>query len=104
MLADDVVVWTDGGGRAKAAPKPVMGAAKVRCFLPPLPGHPEGAEVIEANLNGQRGLLALYRGNAVSAVVVDIAEGRVNAVMVMANLDKLSAVNVTLAERQGARP
>ncbi len=60
--------------------------------------------MIEANLNGQRGLLALYRGNAVSAVVVDIAEGRVNAVMVMANLDKLSAVNVTLAERQGARP
>ena len=30
VLADDVVVWTDGGGRAKAAPKPVMGAAKAR--------------------------------------------------------------------------
>ena len=24
ILADDVVVWTDGGGKAKAAPRPVM--------------------------------------------------------------------------------
>jgi RNA polymerase sigma-70 factor (ECF subfamily) len=104
VLADDVVVWTDGGGKAKAAPTPVMGAAKAARFLIAIArATPEGTEVIEANLNGQPGLLALYRGSAVSAVVLDIAEGRVNAVMVMANPDKLSAVNLALAERRGAK-
>jgi hypothetical protein len=62
-----------------------------------------GTEVLEADLNGQPGLLAIYRSTAVSAVVLDIAEGRVNGVMVIANPDKLSAVNAALAERGGAR-
>ena len=62
MLADDVVVWTDGGGKAKAAPEPVIGAAKAARFLIAVArGTPEGTEVIETNLNGQPGLLALYR-------------------------------------------
>jgi PPOX class probable F420-dependent enzyme len=81
LLADDVVVWTDGGGKAKAAPKAVTGAAKAARFLIAIArGTPEGAEVIEANLNGQPGLLALHGGSAVSAVVLDVAEGRVSGV------------------------
>jgi RNA polymerase sigma factor (sigma-70 family) len=101
VLADDVVVWTDGGGKAKAAPKPVSGAPKAARFLIAISrATAEGTQVIEANLNGQPGLLALYGGNAVSAVVLEIAEGRVNGVMVMANPDKLSAVNAALALRR----
>jgi hypothetical protein len=50
-------------------------------------GAPEGTEVIEANLNGQPGLLAVYRASAVSAVVPGVAEGQVNGVLVMANPD-----------------
>jgi RNA polymerase sigma-70 factor (ECF subfamily) len=100
LLADDVVVCTDGGGKAKAALKPVTGAAKAARFLIAIAqGTPEATEVIEADLNGQPGLLAIYRGSAVSAVALDIADGRVNGVMVIANPDKLSAVNVALAER-----
>ena len=56
--------------------------------------------MIEANLNGQPGLLALFGGSAVSAVVLEIAEGRVSGVRVVANPDKLSAVNAALAKRQ----
>ena len=103
MLADDVVVWTDGGGKAKAAHGPVIGAAKAARFLVAIArGTPAGTEVIETNLNGQPGLLALYGGSAVSAVMLDIADGLVNAVMVVANPDKLSAVNSSLAERRRA--
>jgi RNA polymerase sigma-70 factor (ECF subfamily) len=104
LLAEDVAVWTDGGGKAKAASKPVMGAAKAARFLVSIArSTPQGTEVIEANLNGQPGLLALYGGLAVSALVLDIAEGRVNGVMVIANPEKLSAVNAALAERRGAK-
>jgi RNA polymerase sigma-70 factor (ECF subfamily) len=104
VLAEDVVVWTDGGGKAKAAPKPVIGAAKAARFLIAIArATPEGTDVIEANLNGQPGLVGLYGGSAVSAVVLDIAEGLVNGVMVMANPDKLRAVNAALAERRQAK-
>jgi RNA polymerase sigma-70 factor, ECF subfamily len=104
LLADDVVVWTDGGGKAKAAPKAVTGAAKAARFLIAVArGTPKGTEVIEANLNGQPGLLALYGGSAVSAVVLDIAEGRVSGVRVVANPDKLSAVNAALADRRAQK-
>ncbi len=102
VLADDVVVWTDGGGNVKAAPKPVMGAAKAARFLVAIAGATaEGTDVIEADLNGQPGLLALYRGTAISAVVLDITGGRVSTVRIVANPDKLSAVNAALAERRG---
>lgn len=104
ILADDIVVWTDGGGKVKAAPKPVMGALKAARFLIAIArGSPEGTEVQEANLNGRPGLLALFRGTAVSAVVLDIAESRVSGVRVVANPDKLAAVNAALATRQVAR-
>ncbi len=107
VLADDVVVWTDGGGKAKAAPKPVMGAAKAARFLIAIArAIAEGTEVIEADLNGQPGLLALYGGSAVSAVVLEIADGQVSGVRVVANPDKLGAVNAALAEsgRPRTRP
>jgi RNA polymerase sigma-70 factor (ECF subfamily) len=104
LLAEDVVVWTDGGGKAKAAPKAVTGAAKAARFLIAVArSTPEGTEVIEANLNGQPGLLAVYGGSVISAVVLDIAEGRVSDVRVVANPDKLSAVNAALAERRGPK-
>jgi RNA polymerase sigma-70 factor, ECF subfamily len=101
ILADDVVVWTDGGGQAKAAPRPVMGAFKAARFLISIArATPEGTQVRQVTLNGQPGLLALYGGSAVSAVVLDIAEGRVSGVRVVANPDKLTAVNAALAGKQ----
>ena len=67
VLADDVVVWTDGGGKAKAAPKPVMGAAKAARFLIAITGAtpaghrgdrggPQWPARVAGPLPGQRGL------------------------------------------------
>ena len=33
VLADDVVVWTDGGGKARSAPRPVVGPQRAARFL-----------------------------------------------------------------------
>lgn len=99
ILADDVVVWTDGGGKAKAAPRPVAGASKAARFLVAIARNtPTGTEVRLVSLNGQPGLLAIYRGTAVSAVALEVTRGRVSAVRVVANPDKLTAVNVVLAQ------
>jgi RNA polymerase sigma-70 factor, ECF subfamily len=104
ILADDVVVWTDGGGKAKAAPRPVMGAHRAARFLVAIARDtPDGTDVRQVNLNGQPGLVALYGGVAVAVVVLDIAGGLVSGVRVVANPDKLAAVNAALTGGRGAR-
>ena len=101
ILSEDVVVWTDGGGKARAASQPVMGGVKAARFLIAIARNtPAGTEVHRATLNGQPGLLAISEGTAISAVVLDIVEGRVTGVRVVANPDKLTAVNATLARRR----
>jgi RNA polymerase sigma-70 factor, ECF subfamily len=100
ILAKDVVVWTDGGGKAKAAPQPVMGATKAAKFLIAIARNaPAGTEVQRVILNGQPGLLALCEGTAISAAVLDIVEELVIGVRVVSNPDKLTAVNAALARR-----
>ena len=100
ILAKDVVVWTDGGGKVKAAPQPVMGATKAAKFLIAIARNaPEGTEVQRVILNGQPGLLAIWEGTAISAAVLDIVEELVIGVRVVSNPAKLTAVNAALAQR-----
>ncbi len=103
VMAQDVVVWTDGGGRAVAAPRPVVGAEKAARFLIGVARKtPPSTEVLHVNLNGQPGFVAVRGGFAFSAVVLDVADGLVCGVRVVANPDKLAALNAALAGRQGA--
>ncbi len=104
LLADDVVVWTDGGGKAKAAPRPVVGAAKAARFLIAIARDtPSGSDVQHVNLNGQPGLLAVSGGHVISAAVLDVIDGRVTGVRVIANPEKLGAVNEVVSRRRDLR-
>ncbi|HEY6429977.1 MAG TPA: RNA polymerase sigma factor SigJ, partial [Acidimicrobiales bacterium] len=88
MLSDDVVVWTDGGGKVRAAMRPVVGPQRSARFLinvaKRVAGIPQG--VI---LNGQPAAVLVDRGAVVAAVVLDIMEGRIVGVRVVSNPDKL---------------
>jgi RNA polymerase sigma-70 factor, ECF subfamily len=98
MLADDVVVWADGGGQVKAPPRPIIGPAKAARFLAAVaPGLPPEAEVRQALLNGQQGLVVVHAGVAIAAIVLDAIDGRISGVRIVANPDKLGAVNKALA-------
>lgn len=93
LLADDVVVWTDGGGKAKAAPKPVFGAMRAARFLISITRSvPLNAQVQHLTLNGQPGLVITESHNVYSAVVLDIIEKQVSGVRIISNPDKLVAV------------
>jgi RNA polymerase sigma-70 factor, ECF subfamily len=103
VMAEDVVVWTDGGGKAVAAPRPVVGAEKAARFLIGIARKtPPATEVLHVNLNGQPGFVAVEAGTAFSAVALDVADGVVCGVRVVANPDKLAALNSALAGRRGA--
>jgi RNA polymerase sigma-70 factor, ECF subfamily len=93
LLAEDVVIWTDGGGLAKAAPRPVVGPWRAARWLTHVAKtFPEGSEIKEATLNGQPGVLFYSDGVVTNAVVVDVIGGLISGVRVVANPEKLAAV------------
>jgi RNA polymerase sigma-70 factor (ECF subfamily) len=93
LLADDVIVWTDGGGAAKSAPRPVVGPWRSARFLIHVAkGLVPGTQVREVVLNGQAGLVFESAGEITSAVVVDVLEGRIAGIRVVANPAKLASL------------
>ena len=72
MLADDVVVWTDGGGVVRAARRPIYGAEKSARFLVAVATtFPSDADLRDAVINGQPGVLIAEAGVVVAAVALD---------------------------------
>jgi RNA polymerase sigma-70 factor, ECF subfamily len=93
LLTEDVVVWTDGGGQARAAPRPVVGPWRAARFLTHVAKtFPAEFSLREAVLNGQPGLVFEVAGEVTSVVVVDVLGGRIAGVRVVANPEKLAAL------------
>jgi RNA polymerase sigma-70 factor (TIGR02957 family) len=100
-LAPDVVLVTDGGGRAKAALRPIVGAEKVARFLLAttaqglaIPGlHVEVAEV-----NGAPGVVAWVQGAPYMTVSLVLVDGLVEQVLVVRNPEKLTGLPTASTE------
>lgn len=89
-LAPDAVLVSDGGGRVRAARRPVAGANAVARFLVGVAKKiPPGVEIQAAVVNAQPGLLVRAGGVVVAAMAVSIAGGTVGAVHLVVNPDKL---------------
>ena len=92
MLSQDVVVWTDGGGRVRAAMRPVVGPFRASRFLLHVAKKVEGVPE-SVILNGQPATVFVAGGRIVSAVVLDILEGSIVGVRVVSNPEKLERLN-----------
>lgn len=95
LLADDVVLWGDGGGVVQAALIPVRGTANVARFLVHTDRwrrkHDTGITSEPVTVNGQPGrLLRRPDGTVFSVVAVDIVDGRIVAIRAMRNPEKLA--------------
>ena len=94
LLADDVVLHGDGGGRVRAIAHPVRGRAKVARMLLSWMRAAEpfgGWAVRQVQVNGQPGAVASdVTGKLIAVVVLDIAaDGHIAAVRSVVNPDKL---------------
>jgi len=93
LLAHDVVLHGDGGGRVRATTRPVHGRAKVARVL--LSGmraaEPFGGwSLRQVQVNGQPGaMLSDAAGKLTAVVVLDIADDHIQAVRAIGNPDKL---------------
>jgi len=92
MLAPDAVLVGDGGGKARAIPKPMVGGRQVARALSTFYKIVDemGITLQPATVNGQPGFRSLAPdGRIINIVQVDIADGRIQRVHSMLNPDKL---------------
>ena len=110
LLAEDVTVYGDGGGKAPAAGRPLHGRELVGRFLAGLGKQGEliQARVVFARVNGDPGLVALDPADRVIAVIgFEIGDGAVTALRSVVNPDKLGhlgeVADIRALLREGAR-
>lgn len=95
LLAADVQMVADGGGKAPAFARAVIGAdnvARVLASVSPLLAR-IGARVEPREVNGQPGAILRDRdGRVVSTLTVDVLGGRIQTIRSVVNPDKLGHV------------
>jgi len=93
LLAHDVVLHGDGGGKAPALAHAVHGRAKVARTLMAglrLATRLGGITTRREEVNGQPGALIFDRdGRLISVMILDVAEGQIQGVSSIVNPDKL---------------
>jgi RNA polymerase sigma-70 factor (TIGR02957 family) len=107
VLAPEVTLVADGGGRALAPRRPIRGAEKVARFLLAIATEERmarflrsvGSEPVAANLrvhvsqvNGGPGILVVSGDKPISTLVLDVSDGVVRTIHLVANPEKLAGV------------
>jgi RNA polymerase sigma-70 factor (ECF subfamily) len=96
LLADDAVLVSDGGPRAHAARRPVVGPDRIARFLVNLARRLRDAGVAlePVVLNGERGMIVTLGEARVCAMTVHVTDGAVAAIYNVVNPDKLAALDI----------
>ena len=92
VLAEDVTMRADGGGKVPAIARPLAGADRVGRFWTNLmkQGQRVGGHVQAVTVNGQPGaILRTGEDEIVSVIALDIVDGKVHDIRSILNPDKL---------------
>lgn len=92
ILADDVTVYADGGGKIPASDRPFYGIDQVVQFQSVLARyfavHPSRI-VRYGMINGLPGFLSIEHNGILQSTALDIEDGKIKAIYVVRNPDKL---------------
>ncbi len=91
LLHDDVVSWSDGGGKVRAALNPIVGRDKVLAFFAGLVRRYSGFEWYPLEVNGEAALMVTM-GDDARLLTFGMRDGLVADVFLVANPDKLGRV------------
>jgi RNA polymerase sigma-70 factor (ECF subfamily) len=93
VLHADATLLTDGGGKASAATRPVLGADRIAKFVLGYAGKVQwsDSDYQLVTVNGMPGLLMRHPLAGTGTYSFDIVDGRVRAIYVVRNPDKLRA-------------
>jgi RNA polymerase sigma-70 factor (ECF subfamily) len=101
VLAADVVAYSDGGGKARAARFPIVGADAAVRFFAALRRRFDVTDVRRLDLNGGPGALLRF-GRQVQVLTVAVGGGRVREIDSVMNPDKLRYLRHQLAGGSGS--
>ncbi len=95
LLADDAMIWSDGGGKARAALNVIHGADRCARFFAGLARkNGPGFSRQFCRVNGQPGFVVFHAGVPVSVFTFGIEQGRIRAIFVVRNPDKLARLDL----------
>ena len=89
LLSDDVVAWVDGGGRVRAALRPINGRERVVAFLTGLVSRYPIGSTRMVGVNGEPALLLSVDGQE-QLVAVGLRNGLIDSIFAVMNPDKLA--------------
>jgi RNA polymerase sigma-70 factor, ECF subfamily len=93
LLTDDIVLTADGGGKVRAALRPIYGPDKVaRGLFGILRKAPQDLQVRIEEVNGQLAFTAYQDGQLVDILILELDGERVQRIYLVANPDKLHGV------------
>jgi RNA polymerase sigma-70 factor (ECF subfamily) len=101
-MSPGVVLITDGGGKAKAALRPIVGAEKVARFIAaigPEGGAVPGLQITLAEVNGAPGLVAWDDEGPFLAAQLLLVDGLIDQVLFIRNPDKLAGITAATGNR-----
>ncbi|TQJ12117.1 RNA polymerase sigma factor SigJ [Kribbella jejuensis] len=94
VLAPDVTLISDGGGRTGAPRKPVYGPLSVaRSVLVGSTRRPEGSQYAIEELNGAPGITIRSADGPVLAITLHLVDGAVRTIQVVSNPEKLGGLS-----------
>lgn len=93
VLAEDVVLWSDGGEAVRAARHPVVGRDRVARFLLGVARQaPPGIEAAQASVNGDPGFVVRVGGTPYVVMALEVTDGGIVGVRNLLNPEKLAGV------------
>lgn len=107
VLAPDVTLWSDGGGKVRAPRRPIHGAEKVARFFAAVMGDvPPGSAGRIVEVNGGPALLVHVDEVPITVLTLDLDPGsrRIAALHLVGNPDKLAGLAAGTPGRPGRTP
>ncbi|MEW9547773.1 RNA polymerase sigma-70 factor [Nonomuraea sp. NPDC050783] len=91
LLHEDVVAWNDGGGKVRAALRPVLGRRKVAAFMGGLLDRYDFSDARLLDVNGEAAIWTRVAGHR-QLIMIDVRDGRIHDIYAVLNPDKLARV------------
>jgi RNA polymerase sigma-70 factor (ECF subfamily) len=94
LLAEDVTLWADGGGKIKtAALRPIVGRDAVARFsLGTVRFLPADYQVEIAEVNAQAAVIIRTGAQALFVLTIEVEAGQIQAIRIIANPEKLARI------------
>lgn len=101
LLDPTVTVISDGGGRVRAALRPIVGADRVIRYLSGIRRREADVVTSVVNVNGQAGLRMQRDGVTIAVAALEVREGLITQLWVIRNSEKLTCWNGRAVESTG---